>query len=123
MELEIQHILKLPNPPLPVHRLDKVSREYTTSFLIYIPCPQATTGVLMLATNETSARHISRQIQSDLVNKSYLAIVRGFFRKEDTGIIEAPLAQDGKYSKVDKDGKMTQTVGLISCSTSKFFLG
>lgn len=69
---------------------------------------QATTGALLLAVNETSARHITRQIQSGLLSKTYLALVRG--KTGANGEITAPLLGRGKQMVVSKDGKEALTV-------------
>jgi len=69
----------------PVHRLDK-----------------PTSGVLLFALNKESAKLMSEQFQEHSIQKTYLAVVRGY--TEDEGVIEHPLTQ--KLDKIaDKDTK------------------
>ena len=56
----------------PVHRLDR-----------------PTSGVLLFALNVESARCLSEQLMHDTVEKTYLAIVRGYL--PEVGLIDAPL--------------------------------
>ncbi len=58
-----------------VHRLDK-----------------DTSGILVVAKNQTSHQKLSAQFKTRCVNKEYLAIVHGYV-KQDKGIIEKPLGR------------------------------
>ena len=67
-----------------VHRLDK-----------------ETTGVLLLAKDLPTQRHLSHQFQNNLIKKEYLALVHGRPAESD-GLIDAPIAPDSRGS-----GRMT----------------
>lgn len=57
---DVKDTFALESLPYPVHRLDK-----------------ATTGTLLLARSSSAARQFSQQFQSRVVEKTYLALVRG----------------------------------------------
>lgn len=57
---DVKDTFALESLPYPVHRLDK-----------------ATTGTLLLARSSSAARQVSQQFQSRVVEKTYLALVRG----------------------------------------------
>lgn len=63
-----------------VHRLDK-----------------ETTGVLLLAKDLPTQRHLSHQFQNNLIRKEYLALVHGR-PAESEGIVDAPIAPDDRGS-------------------------
>lgn len=63
-----------------VHRLDK-----------------DTSGVMVVAKNDTAHRHLAHQIREHSVKRQYLALVHGLI-KENLGTIEAPIGR----SKVDR---------------------
>lgn len=68
----------------PVHRLDK-----------------PTSGLLLFALNKDSARHLSEQFMQHSLQKTYLALVRGW--TEDHGKIDKPLMyKKDKYGDRDK---------------------
>lgn len=60
----------------PIHRLDR-----------------ATAGVILFGLNSEAARELGKVFQERRVEKTYLAILRGFVAEE--GIIEKPLAKNG----------------------------
>ncbi|HPF43682.1 MAG TPA: RluA family pseudouridine synthase [Syntrophomonadaceae bacterium] len=73
-----------------VHRLDK-----------------DTSGLLMVAKNDQSHRHLAQQIKEHSFNREYFALVHGNI-SEKLGVIEAPIGRsktDRKKMAVDKDGK------------------
>ncbi|NNE30637.1 MAG: pseudouridylate synthase [Saprospiraceae bacterium] len=61
----------------PVHRLDR-----------------ATSGVLLFAKNSEMASTLGKLIQEQKVDKTYLAIIRGFV--EETGVMDLPLFSEKK---------------------------
>ena len=77
-----------------VHRLDK-----------------DTSGVIVVAKNDKAHINLSEQIKNHDVEKTYIAIVKGFV-KENEATINMPIArskQDRKKMAVDKDGKNAVT--------------
>lgn len=77
-----------------VHRLDR-----------------ATSGIMICARNEATLKYLQKQFSDRKVEKTYVAIVRGFPELEHA-IIDAPIGRDPKTPKmfrVDKDGKVAQT--------------
>lgn len=73
-----------------VHRLDK-----------------DTSGVIVVAKNDKAHINLSEQIKNHEVEKTYLALVKGFV-KENEATINMPIARskkDRKKMDVDKDGK------------------
>ena len=74
-----------------VHRIDK-----------------GTSGIIVLAKNEEAHKHLNLQFENRLVEKSYLAIVNGSFKKE-TGTIDSLIAKDesgkGRMRVVKSKGK------------------
>ncbi|CAK5264652.1 unnamed protein product [Mycena citricolor] len=78
----VKRDLNLANTPFPVHRLDK-----------------GTTGCLLLGTSSAAARDLLTQFRRRLVDKTYLALVRGGSRSfpGTRGEISAPLvSEDGR---------------------------
>jgi len=105
---EIQSRLGLPAPPIQVHRLDKLS-----------------TGALLLATTDASARELARQFKGRAVKKTYLAVVRGgrkSFNGAERGTIDAGLrVGEGRVHVDTKDGQLALTDWeLLGCSVSLF---
>lgn len=103
---EIQSRLGLPAPPIQVHRLDKLS-----------------TGALLLATTDASARELARQFKGRAVKKTYLAVVRGgrkSFNGAERGTIDAGLrVGEGRVHVDTKDGQLALTDWeLLGCSES-----
>ncbi|TFK69209.1 pseudouridine synthase [Pluteus cervinus] len=90
----------LEEEPLPVHRLDK-----------------GTTGALVLARSLSTARELSRQFQQGIIQKTYLALVRGgaeSFHDQKAGKIRVQLeTDDGHVSSITSSnrtgGKPTAT--------------
>ncbi|KAG0699617.1 pseudouridine synthase [Suillus ampliporus] len=81
---DIKESFDLENLPYPVHRLDK-----------------ATTGTLLLARSSSAARQFSQQFQTRVVEKTYLALVRGGEKSfpARSGEIRDPLEfNDGRVS-------------------------
>ena len=77
-----------------VHRLDK-----------------DTSGLIIIAKNDKAHINMSEQIKNRLVNKKYIALVRGII-PEDEATINMPIARskkDRKKMAVDKDGKEAVT--------------
>lgn len=77
-----------------VHRLDK-----------------DTSGLIIIAKNDKAHINMSEQIKNRLVNKKYIALVRGII-PEDEATINMPIARskkDRKKMAVDKDGKKAVT--------------
>lgn len=73
-----------------VHRLDK-----------------DTSGVMVVAKNDTAHRHLAEQIKEHTINREYTALVHGNI-KEENGIIEAPIGRshnDRKKMAVVGDGR------------------
>lgn len=72
---------------------------------------QETSGILLLARDRQTHRHLSQQFQQRRVNKVYEAILAGSVNIE-SGAIELPLwgdPQDRPYQKVDQRGKPSVT--------------
>ncbi|NLX14372.1 MAG: RluA family pseudouridine synthase [Phycisphaerales bacterium] len=71
-----------------------------------------TSGVLLLAKTPEAQRHLAQQFQNRLVQKEYLAIVRGS-PEEDSGLIVAPIAPHpripAKMIVSEKKGRPSQT--------------
>lgn len=69
-----------------------------------------TSGVMVLALNKQANAHLTKQFQSRLVSKRYIATLYGHV-VADSGVIDAPLAKsDFPYQKVCHDtGKMAQS--------------
>ncbi|MFH1540969.1 MAG: RluA family pseudouridine synthase [Elusimicrobiota bacterium] len=67
--------------PFLVHRLDK-----------------DTSGVMIVAKNETTKHKLSKQFQNRIVEKKYLTIVNGII-KENDGIIETPLGRSREFRR------------------------
>ena len=65
-----------------VHRLDR-----------------ATSGVLLFALNADSARHMQSLFQSGLIQKKYIALVRGLMKEEI--FLDHPIKQRDKKSRVE----------------------
>lgn len=85
-----------------VHRLDK-----------------DTSGLLLVAKNDTAQLELSRQLAAREMEKHYRALVEGNLR-EDAGRIEAPIARskkDRKKMAVDEDGReaITEWTVLSRC--------
>lgn len=77
-----------------VHRLDK-----------------DTTGLLLVAKNDTAHQALSHQIQERTVKREYLALVSGNFL-EDEGLVDAPIGRhkhDRKRMAVVPDGRPART--------------
>lgn len=77
-----------------VHRLDK-----------------DTSGVIIVAKNDKAHINLSEQIKNHEVEKTYIALVKGFV-KENEATIDMPIARskkDRKKMAVDKDGKNAVT--------------
>ncbi len=77
-----------------VHRLDK-----------------DTTGMILVAKNQKSHISLQEQFKNRTVEKYYFALIHGFF-KDDTGVIELPIARskkDRKKMAVDMDGRFATT--------------
>ena len=79
----MHHFTKLstvggPLRPGIVHRLDK-----------------DTSGVLLVACNDSAHRHLAAQFQKRTVEKSYIALVHGRL-KRDAGTIDLPVARDAR---------------------------
>jgi 23S rRNA pseudouridine1911/1915/1917 synthase len=64
-----------------VHRLDK-----------------DTSGLIIVAKNDRAHQSLQRQLKERVVEKRYLALVRGDLRP-DEGVIAAPIARDPRYRK------------------------
>lgn len=83
---------------------------------------QTTTGGLVLASNVSLARELSRQFQTRSVEKTYLALVRGGEKSfsDRKGEIRAPLQfNDGRVSLGNPSDKMAETHWeLVSSSVS-----
>jgi 23S rRNA pseudouridine955/2504/2580 synthase/23S rRNA pseudouridine1911/1915/1917 synthase len=90
-----------------VHRLDK-----------------ETSGVLLMAKDFDTQRHLSRQFQNGLVHKEYLAIVMGR-PAEPRGEIDAPLAPQRSNHRcmcVSTDGRQSRTDWVIERKLGRFTL-
>ena len=77
-----------------VHRLDK-----------------DTSGLIMVAKNDTAQLGLSRQIKERTISKKYLALIKGAPPK-DTGAIDAPIARDPRNRKrmaVVPEGRRSRT--------------
>ena len=90
------NFLSRPHPMRPgiVHRLDK-----------------DTSGLLVVAKDETTHQKLSRQFANKTTEREYRAIVWGVFKNEE-GIVEAPLGRsksDRKKVAVTKEGKHAVT--------------
>ena len=85
---------RLNQPVFPVHRLDK-----------------ATSGVLLFALDSQTAHQLSQQMQSQRIQKHYIAIVRGWI--SETGETHTPLKQHpdmmDKQSQIDKPNQDAST--------------
>jgi tRNA pseudouridine65 synthase len=66
----------------PVHRLDR-----------------ATSGVLVLALDPEAARHLVGEFTARRVEKSYVAIVRGWI--DERGVVDYPLLEEGAATPAD----------------------
>ncbi len=76
-----------------------------------------TSGLVLLAKNEESARELRRLFESRAVSKTYLAIVHGHLREESV-IIDAPLGPDERSAVAIKntvrpDGQPAQTTAHV----------
>lgn len=90
-----------------VHRLDK-----------------DTSGILMVAKNDTAHVQLADQIQNRSIQKYYIAVCLGHF-KEDNGIIIKPIARskkDRKKMSVDENGRYAETHWFKLAETSKVTL-
>ncbi|MCS7033199.1 MAG: RluA family pseudouridine synthase [Phycisphaerae bacterium] len=90
-----------------VHRLDK-----------------DTSGVLLFARHVAAQRHLSPQFQNNLVEKEYLALVRGH-PAEPSGVIEAPLSvhpTDPARMTVSRRGRPARTTWQIGQSFGRYSL-
>ncbi len=70
-----------------------------------------TTGLLMIAKNDYSHNHLSKQLKERTVNRRYLALVHGGF-KDDEGVVDAPIRRskrDRLKMAVDMMGKRAVT--------------
>ncbi len=70
-----------------------------------------TTGLLMIAKNDYSHTHLSKQLKDRTVNRRYLALVHGGF-KDDEGVVDAPIRRskrDRLKMAVDMMGKRAVT--------------
>lgn len=88
-----------------VHRLDR-----------------ATSGVMICAKNETTLKFLQKQFSDRKVKKTYIAVVLGH-PKLDEAEIDAPIGRDfkdPKRFKVDKDGKVAQTMYKVIKQNSRF---
>ncbi len=83
----------LPNPPVLAHRLDK-----------------DTSGCLVLARNKAGANRMGKLFETDMIKKTYLAVVHGIL-KDTQGVINLPLGKQSSrknswWMKVDlENGK------------------
>jgi len=68
----------------PVHRLDK-----------------PTSGLLLFTLDKDSARLVSQQFEQHLIDKEYLAVVRGFTKSE--GVIDYPLNEIAVFKHLEKN--------------------
>jgi len=79
---EWTRVYDLESPPIPIHRLDK-----------------PTTGVLLLARNDRSARNLAREFRERNIDKTYLALVNSsassILKTKSAGTIKHPLLVDG----------------------------
>jgi len=90
-----------------VHRLDR-----------------ATSGVVILAKDETTAKLLRKQFQNRTVHKTYCAITEGH-PKLDEAIINLPLARDLKRPttfRVDPSGKPAETYYRVLQKSPKYSL-
>lgn len=96
-----------------VHRLDK-----------------DTTGLLLVAKNDTAHQALSHQIQERTVKREYLALVSGNFL-EDEGLVDAPIGRhkhDRKRMAVVPDGRpgthpLARDASLWRCDVAAVFAG
>lgn len=79
----------------PVHRLDK-----------------PTSGVIIFALNKHTAQHLSEQFAQHAVQKTYLALVRGW--PEDAGIIDHPLKKIQDKHDDPRRNKNTESQSAIT---------
>jgi len=90
----------------------RVQRVYPTATIVH-RLDMATSGILLMAMNKESHRHISRQFQDRLTHKRYRARVYGRLNSQ-TGSIDLPLICDWPNrpkQKVDfQRGKASQTL-------------
>lgn len=90
-----------------VHRLDK-----------------DTSGLIMVAKNDASHLSLSKQIAEKSAKRYYIALVDGNI-KEDSGVIEQPIARhriDRKKMAVDRDGRVAKTAFKVLERFQKYTL-
>lgn len=74
----------------PVHRLDK-----------------PTSGVLIFALNPGAARSLAKSFARHQVQKTYLAVVRGYIA--ESGVVDHPLRRSGEGEKMEKEPREALT--------------
>ena len=74
----------------PVHRLDK-----------------PTSGVLIFALNQGAARSLAKSFARHQVQKTYLAVVRGYIA--ESGVVDHPLRRSGEDEDMDKEPREAHT--------------
>jgi len=71
---------------------DMLAAKYGDIFVVH-RIDKGTSGIIVFAKNEEAHKKLNLQFENRLVEKSYLAIVNGSFKKE-TGTIESLIAKD-----------------------------
>lgn len=95
----------------PVHRLDKVSDSHRISLSVnwlFIIVVQDTTGCLLFARNQRTAKNISQQLQNGSMQKTYLALVQPqdpSTLASRAGRIEVPLDIDDGRVSISSNGE------------------
>lgn len=67
-----------------------------------------TSGILLVAKNPFSHQSLSEQLESNYVEKEYLALVEGVVEK-DHGIIDKPIGKEGIKNVITEEGKPSIT--------------
>lgn len=97
------------SPPSPVHRLDR-----------------ATSGVVLCAFDSNTAATLGKAFADKLVEKSYMAVVRGF--TDQSGEINRPLRKDGEgelqeaHTSYERIGRAEIPVANNKYSSSRYSL-
>ncbi|PCH42852.1 pseudouridine synthase [Wolfiporia cocos MD-104 SS10] len=115
--VDLKGVLQLNADPFPVHRLDK-----------------ATTGALVLALTQHHARDLAQQFQKHLVEKTYVAVVRGgaqsfpekagslrhaHYIDEDGRVSLQPRNQKGKRAIAETDWEVVASSPIVPLTLVK----
>lgn len=92
-----------------VHLMEQTGEEFRIRFVNRLD--RDTSGLIIVAKNQYTQQELSKQMQDNLVEKNYLAVVKGVMQK-DKGTIDAPIGLENPEDierKVYGDGQPSVT--------------